>query len=207
MSDNRIVRLTFIRHGKTSPMENGKSDADRELSSEGKEQVLSRKKRLAAAGIKDFDLVLCSPLHRTLQTARIIMGTNGQVPPLAKVAELAVDTYQHSDLLTKMWEEIGSQSGLSPFLHHQYGWALSYYSLWAWNKIGNLVRHSESSNVLVVGHGLLLPAIGHLAVGSLETKREFLTRPIREAEGFILVMEGVLLQTRDLTLHASEETA
>ena len=74
------MRVIFIRHGSTEPGRNGKSDAARELTEAGKEEIRTTAKALRKIGVS-LERVFTSPLVRAIQTARILAKVHRSAEP------------------------------------------------------------------------------------------------------------------------------
>jgi phosphohistidine phosphatase len=64
------VIIDILRHGIAEPRRPGLAEADRELTSEGRDKLRPALKRARRAGVKP-SLILTSPLKRAVQTAEI----------------------------------------------------------------------------------------------------------------------------------------
>lgn len=87
------MRLIVLRHGKAEPRSESGADSDRRLVDRGIRQAEFVAEALRAAGMGP-DRILTSPVHRALQTARIVhqhMACAGVECPMELVAALATD--------------------------------------------------------------------------------------------------------------------
>lgn len=66
----RAMKVYLLRHGSAAPRQANLEDAERRLTSEGRKEVRSVARTARAAGVSP-ELILSSPMVRTLQTAAV----------------------------------------------------------------------------------------------------------------------------------------
>jgi len=71
------VDVYILRHGKAEDARPGSSDADRRLTTKGREEITHAGRWIASQGIR-FDIIAASPLARTQETAAIVAEALGQ---------------------------------------------------------------------------------------------------------------------------------
>ena len=87
------MRLIVLRHGKAEPRSESGADSDRKLVEQGIRQAEYVAGKLRDAGLVP-DRILTSPVHRALQTARIVqqrMASAGMECPIELAAALPPD--------------------------------------------------------------------------------------------------------------------
>ena len=84
---SRKLELLLVRHGIAEERSEGVDDAQRSLTTEGRERTTQQLERLLELEL-DCDLVLSSPLVRARQTAELIVSA-GLAPELELAAALA----------------------------------------------------------------------------------------------------------------------
>ena len=117
--------LYLIRHAEAAGHELHATDEERPLTAEGQAQT----KRLAAAlhrhGLRP-DVILCSPLVRTRQTAEgLLAGWKSKGPKLRKCAELAPggDAMELAEMLAEVEGDV-ALVGHNPDLEEHLAWLL-----------------------------------------------------------------------------------
>lgn len=166
------MKITFVRHGNTDRSDR---DEDRRLTEKGREQARIFKARYRLAP----QLALSSNAHRALETASVIL--EGQECPINVLAELYLAVGK---------VETDAINGL--FAVHGYAPLATYiaadpefFERYATRAAALIRKHAESAgadDVMVVGHAILLNAIG------LEFSNDprLLTAFIGEVEGFTI---------------------
>jgi len=76
------VDIFILRHGKAEDIAAGRSDADRQLTKKGKEDILAVGLWMASQDLR-FDIIAASPLARAQETAAIIAEVLGTPQKLA----------------------------------------------------------------------------------------------------------------------------
>lgn len=173
------LKITMLRHGQAD-----KALSDHRLhplSAEGRRQATDRRASLVDPR---FDLVLHSRLRRTEETARLVAGLDENaetivVPelfyeeddPRGKALNAAFEKLGHASLL-KYYEVVGNE--------------MRSLAEEARIALAKVMESRKATNVLVIGHGMLLQAIC-TAITGLE--RLFMGRVLGECEGCVLIME------------------
>lgn len=174
------LRITLLRHGKAD-----KTLPDHRLhclSAEGRLQATDRRAKL---GNPVFDLVMYSELLRTQETARLVAGVNAKAARKIEVPELFYkDEDPRAQVLEQAFEKLGHAT-----LQQYYELAreeMRGLAAEAHRALTKEIGCNNATNVLVIGHGVLLQAICIAFVGEDEP---FISRVLGECEGYILTME------------------
>jgi len=171
------LRITFVRHGNTNKAEN---DLDRQLTDRGHQQAIHRGKRLALGST--FDLGLSSHAVRAIVTRTLLLEAQDDPEgiPVTEAAELYAPTGEDGDRLDELVAEIGS------YLFRPY-WEkdaklFQRYAGPAIRKIRDAAMETDARNILVVGHAILLNALGFMLTSDVR----LLDFEIGECQGFVL---------------------
>ena len=101
------MKIYYVRHGQTDwnlarKMQGG--ETEKELNSTGIEQAKQTKKELENA---KYDIVICSPMHRAIQTAEIInKDKNVQMITDERIRERKLGDYEGRDVTEEMENNI-----------------------------------------------------------------------------------------------------
>jgi broad specificity phosphatase PhoE len=149
------TRFRFLRHANADP---GRIDAERPVSQLGKTQI----ERLRARTLSDnFDLLISSPTRRTRETSQLLLGEKASNMSAVVLTSLQrLDDAHEDQHITTMFEELEHASLATYFGHPLNRW-LRVFGFRAANDICQLTHTLGAKSVLVVSHGVLLPAIIH----------------------------------------------
>lgn len=172
------LQITLLRHAKPD-----KTLADyrlHPLSPEGRQQALDRRGRL---GNPTFDLVLNSKLIRTQETARIVAGLNEATATTSLPELFYAEDDPRGPALDEAFKKLG-HTALSEYFKVV---RMEMESLAEEARLAIIkeVNRSNAKNVLVVGHGMLLQAIG-IALAGGDPLSFFTKRALGECQGFKL---------------------
>jgi broad specificity phosphatase PhoE len=147
--------LTVLRHAHAIPAEGKGNEADRArlLSPKGRDQAATRRLQM---GDPKFDLVLCSPTTRTIETAQIVSG--GQQVTVAE----ELSCYQ-GEKLDSLFAKLGYAS-LAEYRKHDDG-LMDEIAKGAAKAIAKALAAAEVDifpdfKVLVLGHAVASNALG-----------------------------------------------
>jgi phosphohistidine phosphatase len=104
------MQVYLLRHGIAEDAEAGQSDADRALTSEGRDKLRRVLKRARAAGVEPA-VVLSSPLKRAVETAEVAADSLGFKDKITKTRALVPGGSPHD-----VWEEVRGQQGVPAIL-------------------------------------------------------------------------------------------
>lgn len=171
-----MVQFTLIRHGKTDKAFSSYHRAH-PLSSEGVCQALNCR---IALGRPRFDLVLCSILRRSRETALIVANTSRS--SLTGIPGLFYEVEDPRGVaLDQAFEELGYVS-LQDYLQlPEVKGNIESLAKESLDHIVTKVEEVSAENILVVGHAVLLQALGREMTGK---DRPFTDRRIGECQGF-----------------------
>ncbi|MEX1026972.1 MAG: histidine phosphatase family protein [Candidatus Paceibacterota bacterium] len=191
--------ITCIRH---SVSNKSSSDDHRNhiLSAEGVELAKRRRELL---GNPEFDLVLCSPLIRTRQTAQLVAGLESDETIITVPDLFYEDDSEHGQLLNAMFERLGHAT-LKKYLEDPNGDAMRVIGKHGWQgvlaKIGVYKSHTRRlpERVLVVGHGVLINMLG-ISMGVPADR--LVHRAHKETQGFTVInLSGTVTLTKRVAL-------
>lgn len=174
-----MPRLHFLRHAAAETGAPGQRDADRRLTDEGQEQA----RRVASRLTSPYELVLASPARRAVQTAELIAP--GQVVVEVPVLYHA-EVRQDDERIDRMYDELG-EATLRAFLAKDASGAIERYGKSGADRIRSLVSGCDGA-VLVVGHGVLLCAIGF----AMTRYEPLLDVTLGRCEGFAVAQDGTV---------------
>jgi broad specificity phosphatase PhoE len=175
------IRITFLRHGKadtTLP-----DHRLHPLSEEGAEQARQRRKML---GNPKYDLVLHSALCRTTKTAMIVAGLEEGDETFVIKSLFREDSDPRIAAINKVFDELGH----APLEKYKERIKEELESLavemkadvWNWI-VGAFCCGDQIRNVLIVGHGVFLPALCHAFTGRVSPYADDI---LGECEGYEL---------------------
>jgi len=171
------MNVYFIRHGNAMK---AKEDRDRQLSSKGIEQAQKRGKQLRSI---NFDKVIASPAIRCIATAEIVSG-DCEITPIASLYIPPVETADGL-AIDQAFNRLGYAS-LSKYLESEAKEALERYSQENASEIRRIETQDRVSNLLVLGHAVLIQAI---IMNFVNDNQLVLTADIGETEGLLLDTE------------------
>jgi broad specificity phosphatase PhoE len=172
------VKITFVRHGNTDKT---KRDEDRCLTEKGREQARQFKVKYRVTP----QLVLSSNARRALETAQVIV--EGRQCPIKTLAELYLAANQAE---LEVIEALFAAHGYAPLATYLAADRKFFeqYAMRAASMIRQLAATEGANDVLVVGHAIVLNAIGR----EFSSDPRLLTTMIGEAEGFSIDTDGRL---------------
>ena len=200
------VSITFLRHANALPAQDARetSDQARPLSPKGIDQAATRHEAL---GNPEYNLVLCSPTIRAIQTAEIVSGNPRQ---RELVSELL--PYQGKEM-----DALFTKLGYAPLSDYRKedGGLVDEIAQKAHVAIAQCIKgrmkiegvpYYQDYRVLVVGHAVVLNAIGcaflhrkgRPQAGLLQLQEELAELALGEACGFTLVFDGDNIQAREI---------
>lgn len=154
------------------------------LSNEGVELAKKRREKL---GNPIFDLVICSPLIRTRQTAQIVAGLKDDSQIVVVPDLFYEDDSEHGRKLNAMFERLGHAT-LKEYLVQPEADALYTLGHLGWKgvcrEIAKCRHRPDPGAVLIVGHGIAINLLG-IAAGHWNPKLQ--TRVLQETQGFRFV--------------------
>jgi broad specificity phosphatase PhoE len=169
----------FIRHAATDTSAPDQRDTDRRLTAEGREQARQFASRVA----RPYELVLASPARRAVQTAELI--ARGQ--PVVEVPALYhAEVAEDDERIDEIYDELG-EATLRSFLAKDATGAIERYGHIGTDRIRTLASGHDGA-VLVVGHGVLLCAIGL----SMTRDEALLDVTLGRCEGFAVRPNGTV---------------
>lgn len=173
------LRITLLRHGKADKtLPNHRLHC---LSKEGRCQATDRRAKL---GNPMFDLVLHSQLLRTRETAQLVAGLDESALTTAIPDLFYEDEDPRGQVLERTFKKLGHTT-----LHEYYKEAREEMQSFAEagrKAIIEEISRSNATNVLVIGHGMLLQSLCVAFVGEDEP---FMSRVLGECEGYCLTLE------------------
>ena len=104
------MEIDILRHGAALPGAPGASDAGRELSAEGRAQLIDVLERARESGARP-SLIIASPYTRAMQTARLAAEILGYTGAIESNPALEPDRSPFD-----LWDEIRARSGESEIL-------------------------------------------------------------------------------------------
>lgn len=168
--------VTYIRHGNTGK---AKTDRERQLTEKGYEQARARGQKLG----QRFDLVLASAVDRAVRTAEGIIDNQPDLK-IIPVEELYTPPGPVGEAITALSDKLGYAT-LSKYMQEEGGMvAMNIYALRAGAAITKHILEHDGQNVLVVGHAVLLNAIGYYTGWFHPTIHTLLDVQLGECEGF-----------------------
>ena len=173
------LQITLLRHGR--PDKSLPNHRLHPLSEEGHRQAQERRANL---GNPKFDLVLHSELLRTRETARDVAGLDESAATIAIPEMFYLDEDPRGQVLDKTFKKLGHTT-----LHEYYKEARAEMQGMAEDArraIMQEVSRSNATNVLTIGHGMLLQSICIAFTGKDEP---FMSRVLGECEGYRLTLE------------------
>ena len=171
------MKVYYIRHGKSAKVQPPASDLKRSLNEEGQQQA---ERRGAKLGSIHFNLVLSSPAIRAVETAGII----GAGPAVSALPQLYIPDNEDGKFLDALFERLGYAT-LREYEENGAAAPLQRSALATIRAIQMcLMMVARRENILVVGHAILLNAIGVCLQGRTgkEALHDFL---MKECEGFL----------------------
>ncbi len=175
------LHITFLRHGEADKsLPNHRLHP---LSAKGREQA---KERRAQLGNPQFDLVIHSPLLRTKQTACLVAGLEEDAQTIVVSDLFPQEEDPRTVVLNQAFEKLGHAS-----LHRYYeeaGREMQSLGNDAAREIREAINQSNASNVLVVGHGMLLQV---LCIAFTGKDNPFMDQVLNECQGCCLFGEEV----------------
>ena len=179
-----MITLTCIRHAEADKSTSPDNHRKRLLSEAGINQAHVLRERL---GNPEFDLVCHSILPRTEETARIVAGINDKV----RTTTLRGLFYKEWERFAKPMDDFFDKLGNAPLSAYDKAKAGRYTLSMAQTCVVQLLFVAVSkraSNILVVGHGVILPAFcRHLC----DTDEPFTSRPLGNCEGYQLTFDNL----------------
>jgi broad specificity phosphatase PhoE len=173
------LQITLLRHGRPE-----KSLPNHRLHCLSEDGHLQAKECRVTLGNPTFDLVVHSELLRTRETARDVAGLDESATTIA-IPDLF---YLDEDPRGQVLEQVFKKLGHTP-LHEYYKDAraeLESLAQDAHRAILEEINRSNATNILVVGHGMLLQSICIAFTGENEP---FMSRVLGECEGYRLTFE------------------
>lgn len=183
-------QITFLWHGNAHELYEGAPDKLRRLSRKGRDQARERREQL---GNPKFDLIICSQVIRTTETALEVAGKDN-IAPVVMLYELFTP---HSgpvhDALERLFQKLGHQS-LSAYYADdpadvkqmrrfgRIGWEIII------SKIANTVISNSDYRVLVVGHDICLACMVNSSYPD-ETSECLMDLIQGECDGFVVKLD------------------
>jgi len=178
-----------VRHGNTTKAER---DEDRVLTEVGKDQARWFRSKTRELGLAPFDLVLSPPATRAKQTAAIVAPWG--VPMMVELPELGVEIPgENGARLNEVYSRLG-YAPLADYLRElDMDYIMSRYAKAANAAIDAAVaKAGYAERVLVVGHSIMLNAIG-AGVDRLNAQSAaplLSSTSLGECEGFYIKEDG-----------------
>jgi broad specificity phosphatase PhoE len=165
-------------------------DMRRPVTSDG---IQLAKKRQVALGYPRYDIALFSPALRCMYTAGEI-GELSEIPVFLEVPELcypAKDTPEGT-ALAKLFSQLGD-ANLRAYDHDDPGNVIENHAHTAWDKVWETIVECGSKRTLVVGHNVLINAMGFIAAFDIEDQYSkrcnmFETVTLGKCEGYSLYL-------------------
>jgi broad specificity phosphatase PhoE len=173
------ITITLLRH----------STADKSLpnhrlhplSEAGVHKALERQAQL---NWHAFDLILTSELIRTKETARLIGHSHGTGPTVTVPELFPAEEDPRGQVVDKVFAELGHTS-LAKY-YEKAAEEMKSLASDAGIAITKQILEHDAWDILIVGHGMLLQAIGI----ALTTKDEpFMTQVVGECQGFRITLQ------------------
>ncbi|MBI2097742.1 MAG: phosphoglycerate mutase family protein [Candidatus Vogelbacteria bacterium] len=183
--------ITCLRHAHSEKTGGFETHRSWQLSEEGRQCAARRREKL---GNPTFDLVLHSPLIRARQTAFIVAGLWDSAENVVAVPELFdAATPEEQAVLDKMFEELG-HAPLEKYHEHPNADTLIEFAGRAWEaviwKLRQKLPIGGGNKILLVGHGVLLPAIvREWLISPNEFNERMTNRILKECEGFATISD------------------
>ena len=145
------MKIYYVRHGQTDwnlarKMQGG--ETEKELNSTGIEQAKQTKKELENA---KYDIVICSPMHRAIQTAEIInKDKNVQMITDERIRERKLGELEGHEITNEMEKKIWNYD-----LNYQIpkGENLHDFEKRILDFLNDIKKKYEGKTVLIVAHG------------------------------------------------------
>ena len=186
-------KVTVLRHAKAAKPLDGSYVADmaREVALEGEVQTHARRDML---GNPIFNLVIASPSHRTVRTALLVLGfEEARVDEVITLNELIYGDPRGADPVARGIDKLFQKLGYAPLAKYlpedSEGHVLTHANA-AWSEVAFTIGDLSGTNVLVVGHSVLIAAMGYIACAGNDGFQKTLAEAnFGECEGYRLTLD------------------
>ena len=187
-------RVTVLRRAKAAkPLdESYAADMTRELALEGEVQARTRR---ATLGNPIFNLVMASPSLRTIRTALLVLGfEETSMDEIITLDELIYGDPGSGNVVACGIDQFFRKIGYAPLAKYipedLEGHVLAHAEA-AWNEVAFTIGDFAGTNVLVVGHSVLIAAMGYIACAGVDDFRTILAETnFGECEGYRLTLNA-----------------
>ncbi|MDO8518463.1 MAG: histidine phosphatase family protein [bacterium] len=175
------MQLLALRHARALA---GPDDILRPLGALGVEQARKRRQTL---GAPTFDIIAASPAVRTVSTAALVSETLES--SVIKFDALYSDTTsEQGKVLDALFEKL-LYAPCSAYYAQQGGEVVREHGIAAWAVVYNLLIHVHIRSMLVVGHAVLIQAMGQaICAGKTEMVERLGELNLGECEGYELTL-------------------
>lgn len=179
---NTTTEIVIIRHGHAAPIVGDSYEAEmaRLLTPTGYAQAFQRRLLL---GSPTFGVILSSPATRTRQTAQVVSGGVGEIQALPELCWTPGTEFDR--VLGALFKKL-AYAPLNA-CRIQGGTIFDDQARHAWSRIKTLVDWGRDCSVLIVGHAVMVAALGcAAAAGDYATDLTLSSRSFEECDGFKL---------------------
>lgn len=179
------IKITLVRHGKADKT-SSLNHRLHNLSEVGRAQARERREKL---GNPQFDLVLHSILPRAQETARLVAGIDDETDTIEIPGLYMAENDPRELVIDKAFEKLGYASLELYLIEAEI--AISSLVMESQAEIERAVRESGATDILIVGHAVLLQALGKslTGMGLMGTGLPFNTCSVGECGGFRFTIE------------------
>lgn len=176
--------ITFLRHGHSTAPE-GAPDKTRRLSDKGREQAQKRREQL---GNPTFDLIICSQVIRTAETALEVAGADNIAPAVMLYELFTPHSGSQHDALNRLFAKLGHKPLSAYYADNPADVKeMRKFGAEGWVAIIDEIENFGAENTLVVGHGMYSACMAH---ASHPKKAECLMDLAQsECDGFVVALE------------------